>query len=134
MVREISIHLRDCRECQREEQDLRSLKRMLANSGSCSIDPMFEARLKQWINDPSCIKGSKCAPSKVSKWLLAPVTIVTLWIICQTVLPTPVLTRSANETSRPDLSQSVTRDQIYDLTESRPLYGAPVLTAVDYDR
>jgi anti-sigma factor RsiW len=129
----VRAHLASCDGCKAEETDLRHLKNLLTSVAVPEPSSDFEQRLVDSIHrnasparfspirfaGPALVFASIAAISMVAALRFAPIT--------QADASQPV---HASQT----LASDVRRDQVYEATASDPLFGAPMVTAVDYGR
>jgi hypothetical protein len=135
-------HLSKCEACRKEEQEVRTLKRLLSNCRPCEedyteLDPGFEQRLLEWVSNGPCNSdypvGSYTYRDGFDlSWLrqVAPATLLAAWLISQTFLPS-----SADEPARPENRLRNSNIISGPSSSDRSFYssfGSQTLTPVDF--
>ncbi len=107
---EVMRHLRSCSACRHEEREMRWLKKLLASAGPQvephELDPIFEARVQEWLQNPSLARSvnergvSEEESRFLTVWQLAPVTLLALWLLTQTISPSSEAVASGSAEKR----------------------------------
>ncbi|HWD39722.1 MAG TPA: anti-sigma factor [Fimbriimonas sp.] len=130
---QIRAHLVDCEACRKEEQDLRCLKSLLAGVPAPEPTVGLEERILANIHSAPKLRKGPWAYQVGQLALVLSAAAVTMVVTLQLITLHTDAPRVTTPT-RHDMTSDIRIDQVREADSLDPLYGAPMITAVDYGR
>jgi predicted anti-sigma-YlaC factor YlaD len=128
---DIRTHLRDCRECRAEAENLKALKRLLVGMESPEPPAYLEEKLIASVMRDRCDVATTKKTRVGAALMFAGVAACSMFATLLVINNTAPAMEGTTKPSDTAIAREITRDQVFGASGD-PFSGAPVITAAAY--